>query len=222
MANLFQDVDTIIFDNDGTLFHADLVSFPAVVSSFKDIMKIHDLKISIPSKDIINSKIGLPAREYFISLLPEAFHYLSDEFCDYCIQHEITNIRKGLGAFYSGVTETLDELKARQYNLGVITNAEAGYFSAITETFDYASLFDAYICLGDRAHVDKSDLLKELLVQLKSKKAAVVGDKQSDISAGLKHDCLTIAAQYGYGSDAELSSAHESIQDFPQLLKLFR
>ncbi|MDH5681950.1 MAG: HAD family hydrolase [Spirochaetota bacterium] len=221
MANLFSDLDTIIFDNDGTLFQADLVSFPAVVSSFKDLMKFHSLKIPIPSKDTINSNIGLPARDYFMGLLPEPLRHLTDEFCDLCVQHEITNIQKGLGSLYPGVEETLRDLKARGYNLGVITNAGADYFSAVTDTYNYSDLFDAFICLGDRPHLDKSDLLKELLDQFKSKRAAVVGDKASDIGAGRRYDCLTIAALYGYGSNEELSGSHESIGDFPQLLTLF-
>ncbi len=222
MRNLFTEVDSIIFDNDGTLFQADLVSFPAIVSACKDLMKIHDIKIPIPSKDEINSHIGLPSSDFFKQLLPTPHDQYLDEFEQLATQHEINNIRKGLGGLYPGVTETLTELKKLNYSLGVITNAGISYFNAVAETFHYNQLFDAYLCLGDRKHLSKTDLLKELLDHFKSKKAAVVGDTKSDLQAAKKHKCLTIATLYGYGKKNELESAHEKISDFPQLLGLFR
>ncbi|MDH4128843.1 MAG: HAD hydrolase-like protein, partial [Spirochaetota bacterium] len=115
MKNLLKDVDTIIFDNDGTLFQADLISFPAVVSAYKDLMKIHQVKLTIPSKNEINSHIGLPAKEYFKNLLPVELQKWSDQFEQMCVQHEIFNIQKGLGSLYDGVEETLIELKKRNF-----------------------------------------------------------------------------------------------------------
>ncbi len=221
MRNLFAEVDSIIFDNDGTLFQADLVSFPAIVSACKDLMKIHDIKLPIPSKDEINSHIGLPSSEFFKQLLPTSYNQYLDEFEQLATQHEINNIKKGLGSLYPGVTETLTELKKLNYSLGVITNAGVDYFNAVVEAFHYNQFFDAYLCLGDRKHLSKSDLLKELLDHFKSKKAAVVGDTKSDLQAAKKHKCLTITALYGYGKSDEIESAHEKISDFTQILGLF-
>ena len=218
---MFKTVDTIIFDNDGTLFQADLVSFPAVVSAYKDLMRVYDVKIDIPSKDQINEKIGLPANDYFRNLLPEHLQQWSEEFQQMAVQHEVSNINKGLGSLYPDVEETLIELKKRNYKLGIITNAGADYFNAIVEKFIYAKFFDAYLCLGDRPHVDKSDLLKELLDHFQAKKGAMVGDKSSDVEAGIKHKCITVGALYGYGSEEELSKADERIESFSQLANLF-
>lgn len=222
MRHLFNEVDTIIFDNDGTIFHADLVSFPAVVSAYKDLIKIHKVKITIPSKDEINAHIGLPAGEYFKSLLPDHLHELLEEFQQLCVNHEVMNIKKGLGSLYPEVKEVLIELKNRNYRLGVVTNAGIDYFNAVVETFQYQKLFDAYLCLGDRTHLGKEGLVKELLDHFQSKQGAIVGDKKHDVEAGRKHKCLTIAVRYGYGSDDELKKAHEKIDNFSQLLDLFK
>ena len=222
MKNLFKDVDTIIFDNDGTLFQADLVSFPAIISGYKDLMKIYQVKLTIPSKGDINAQIGLPVKEYFKSLLPDNLQNLSDEFYTICNQHEVNNIKKGLGSLYPDVKETLIELKKRNYKLGIVTNASLEYFNAIAETFEYHHLFDGYLCLGERPHQDKSDLLKELLDHFKTKKGAIVGDRENDLLAGKKYNCLTIAALYGYGSEDELKKADETIKSFSQLLNLFQ
>ena len=221
MKNLLKDVDTIIFDNDGTLFQADLISFPAVVSAYKDLMKIHQVKLTIPSKNEINSHIGLPAKEYFKNLLPVELQKWSDQFEQMCVQHEIFNIQKGLGSLYDGVEETLIELKKRNFRLSVITNAGVDYFNAVVDYFHYHRFFDAYICLGDRPHLTKDDLLKEILDHFKTNNGAIVGDKKSDINAGKRHNCLTIAALYGYGTAEELENADEKIKNFPLLLELF-
>ncbi len=222
MKTTTHKVDCIIFDNDGTLFQADLVSFPAIVSAYKDLMKIHEIKLSIPSKDKINAQIGLPAYEYFKNLLPKEIYHLEQEFIQLCIHHEVLNIEKGLGSLYPDVRETIIELKYRGYKLGVISNAETGYFNAVAEYFKYNDLFDAYICLGERTNTTKKDLLKELLDHFQSKQGAMVGDKFGDIEAGDRCNCLTVACMYGYGNDTELKSAHEKISKFTQILNIFK
>ena len=126
---------------------------------------------------------------------------------------------------YPEVQETLAELKARGYQLFLATAKPTIYAKQILQHFNLAQYFSVIYgseLSGERTN--KGDLIAYILEQqhLAASECLMVGDREYDILGARRNGIETIAVEYGYGSDAEISAAKPKarIQGFKQLLDL--
>ncbi len=124
---------------------------------------------------------------------------------------------------YPEVKETLAELKARGYQLFLATAKPTIYAKQILQHFHLAQYFSVIYgseLSGERTN--KGDLIAYILAQqhLTASECLMVGDREYDILGARRNGIETIAVEYGYGSDTEISAAKPKarIQGFKQLL----
>lgn len=217
-----QQYDTIIFNHDGTLFEADQVRFPALVSALLDLRKIHNIQIPLPSKEKIKLQIGLNVDDFYKSLIPENHHENLSLIIESTNQHEKQNIKKGFGRFYDGVLETLKQIKEKNIKIGLYSLSHPDYFKALSERFAYNKLFDYTHSSGICPNCDKEKIIKTCIEKLNGKKVLLIGDCESDILAGKKNKCDTAAVLYGYGKEELSDKAAHKIKNIAQTMKLLK
>lgn len=125
---------------------------------------------------------------------------------------------------FDDVKATLEALKHQGYRLFLATAKPEVYARQILDHFNLLEYFEypyGSELNGDRTN--KGDLIGYILEQekLDPSECIMVGDREHDIFGARRHGIETIAVEYGYGSDAELSAAEPKarVAKFSDLLK---
>jgi len=188
------NISTVVFDLDGTLVQSHKNIYDATVHTF-DQLKI---------------KYNMPETEFYTKI----GHHFEDIFDDFGIVvndfEEFIGIYKSIyfdfidsSILYSGVEEVLDEMKAREYKIALLTTKGQEQADKIINHFNLLHNFD-YI-MGRRpgiAHKPAPDMLLHICEQLHSnpEQTLMVGDSELDIGCGKNAGAKTCGVTYGYRS----------------------
>lgn len=105
---------------------------------------------------------------------------------------------------FPGVRAMLEALRGRA-NMAVVSNGQAEYIDKSITHFGLEGVFCA-----TRAYtpgMTKADLLADVVTALDPPRAIMVGDRLGDLAAGKACGLPTVAACYGFGTDAEYAEA---------------
>jgi phosphoglycolate phosphatase len=188
-----------IFDLDGTLFRADIVTVPAVQGAFK----AHGLPA--PSEDAIRSFIGRTTPELRAWLNSLAGPALGARVAEEADRREVALVTEA-GELYAGVPEVLRTLRAQAVALAICTNGPRHYVDAVVDGYGLRPFFDAIRHLqadGDT----KASMIRELLDRLAARPAVMVGDRPIDVDAAHANGLPAIGVTYGMCHADELSAA---------------
>lgn len=124
---------------------------------------------------------------------------------------------------FSDVAATLKALQQQGYRLFLATAKPEIYAKQILEHFDLLQYFIyPYGSELNGERTNKADLIAYILQQeqLDSSTCLMVGDREHDILGARRNGIETIAVEYGYGSNEELTAAKPKarIQAFAELL----
>lgn len=202
----------LIFDLDGTLFHTETVSIPAVQGALRAA------GYDEPNQETIVDFFGRPASE-FHAWLSATYPGISPEVAASIDAWELRMVRER-GALYPGVLEMLAELRASYAHLAICSNGPQAYVELVAQVHGLAPFFDA---LRWRRNEDtgKAAMVRELVAQFSCPRGAVIGDRHDDIAAAHANGLFAIASGYGYGHAHELALADAvapSPADLPRLV----
>lgn len=122
---------------------------------------------------------------------------------------------------FDGARELLLALR-EQADLCIVSNAGEDYLHLCLRTFRLEGMFRRIAAA--RPDRTKTQNLAALLADMQPERAVMVGDRLGDITAGRENGVLTIAAAYGYGSEAEYAQADlraYSMNELQELLLQF-
>lgn len=208
-------ITTLVFDLDGTLVKSHKNIYDATVHSFNQLK----VKFNLP-EDEFNKKIG---------------HHFEDIFNDFGIVvddfEEFINVYKKAyfeyidsSELYENVEETLDELKAREFKIALLTTKGQDQADKIINHFNLSHNFD-YI-MGRRpdiAHKPAPDMLLKVCEELNSdpKNTLMVGDTEMDILCGKNAGSKTCGVTYGYRTKEDVKNLNPDfvIDELSELLK---
>ena len=105
---------------------------------------------------------------------------------------------------FPGAKELLFALKDKA-DLCIVSNATRDYLTLCMQQFGLEDVFRRMA--WSRPERTKTQNLAHLLAELQPERAVMVGDRIGDIRAGKANGLPTIAAAFGYGSDAEYAEA---------------
>lgn len=124
---------------------------------------------------------------------------------------------------FDDVAETLKTLQEQGYRLFLATAKPEVYARQILEHFDLLQYFVhpyGSELNGDRTN--KAELIAYIIEkeQLNPAECLMVGDREHDIFGARRNGIETIAVEYGYGTDEELTAAQPKarIESFAELL----
>jgi len=212
------DIDTIIFDVDGTL-----------VDSRKDIIKAVNLtlrKLELPEKppELIVSYIGLGIRDLLRKSLGEQKSHFVDEafkiFNEYFARHSADESR-----LYPHVKETLDYFRNKRKV--VITNRNRESAEITLRKLGIKNYFEEIFGGDDENCIKPSacplDRVSSRL-EMDKTKTVMVGDMDVDIKAGKEFSIKTCWVTYGLGKreDIEKIEPDYIIDDIMELKNIIR
>jgi phosphoglycolate phosphatase len=213
-------IDTIIFDFDGTLHRGEEISLPIFEQCLKSLYEKYRISKELPTTEEILSQFGKQTEDIYPSLLktndPDIITFFSK-----CVeQSEVLAFNAGEGNLYPKVLETLNTLKKRKFRLALCTNARIDYFEAVVKRFKLAEYFDLMVAAGQYPGKNKVWMVKNIVKELGSKSFVVVGDRYHDIEAAKANKGIAIGCTYGFGKN-EVEKADIRITAFEELLSIF-
>ena len=209
-------MNAVFFDMDGTLIDskADLC---ATVNHAR-----RDLGLAELPQDEVIRHVGRGARHLLATAIPERaddVDALMDVFMSRYGDHMIESV-----TLYPGVRQTLAELAARGWLLGINTAKPSFAVHAILEHFGLAGLFgDAVVAGGDCAEMKPSALpLVECASRMRGHRLSaddwMVGDNWTDVDCARNGGIKSAFCTYGFGRLGD-SQCTVSIGSFPELLE---
>lgn len=210
-------IKNILIDLDGTL------TDPKVGITTSARYGLSKVGHPIPETDNIDWIIGPPLKASLAQLLNvEVSNPLAEQaLLGYRERFATTGLFEN--EVFDDVAETLKILQSKGYRLYLATAKPEVYARQILEHFNLLQYFVyPYGSELNGERTNKGDLIAYILEQeqLDPTECLMVGDREHDILGARRHAIETIAVEYGYGSDEELTLAQPKarIQTFAEIL----
>lgn len=208
----------VIFDMDGTLLKTEEVAVPAFKRTFQQLKKDGDFQGAIPSDEELTSVFGLTLEDIWKKLLPGQSDEVKKKADKIMLHEELEILKEGNTHLYSGVKDTLWQIKDKGIPLFVASNGLEEYIKGVCDYFQISDWFEDLYSAG-RFQIDSKDnLVAKLLRDYSVEKAVMVGDRRSDIQAGKANGLFTIGCCYGFADEGELAGADLLVRDFKEIL----
>ena len=214
----------LIFDYDGTINETMKIYMPGVHKAVDWLIEDCGIKVERPSDEKIASWLGVNMDDMWADFLPgldkelkiKAAHLVGKVMLEKTMKHE--------AAWYAGMEETLDELKARGYDMAVLSNCGIQYAKTQWETFGMDKWFDAFFQCESFDNAPKEDIIRIIaadyekaaeMTPVKSEKGCSgrlrkfigIGDRDSDLAAAKNIGAPFIGCRYGYAAYGELDDS---------------
>ena len=218
---LNNNYDTLIFDLDGTLHDSKLL-----------VLKVHEACVTELHYKISN--------ELFLGLFGKPIHEVREElsvnltndqisaFLDCYFTKLLEKVNQGEACLYTGSSEVLDILKETGWKLAICTNVHTPFIKVYREIFNLDKWFSGkntsiyWSGKSNQENKTKEWMIQQILKELNSKAAIMVGDRKVDIDAARKNNLTTIGCLYGFGSREELKEADYFLNDIGELPELLQ
>lgn len=219
---MFPKPDAMIFDMDGTLFQTETLLLPAYHATFDKLREEGTYQGETPPESLMLGCLGMLLEQIWKKVLPGASDALRQRADEVFIHYEMEYLRKGFGELYPEAETTLRRLKDQGIRLFVASNGLEDYVRGVAEIKGIAPLFEELYSAGEHRTLSKVDLVRLLMDRHGVSSAWMVGDRSSDVEAGLKNGLTVIGCEYaGFGDGTELKGSHARIRRFSELLSLF-
>ena len=188
------NVNTIIFDLDGTLIDSSAGIIAAMKASFASVGQA-------PIKPLSSSIIGPPLHETLVLLAGTADSGLIDALKANFKMHYDQECYKQTTAF-SGISEMLAELAAHKITLYIATNKRIKPTRLILSYFGWSDFFSAVYAL-DSVHpvaMNKGALLRRVISEnnIDLARSVYIGDRNDDQVAAEANALKFAMASWGY------------------------
>lgn len=213
------DIQTIIFDYDGTLHDSTENYILAFKKAYDYLVNQEKAKPREWKDTEITKWLGFNSKEMWADFMPnlEPHHQqTASKIIGETLQQKAQNSEAVL---YTGALETLEYLKKEGYTLIFLSNCRHSYMEAHRRTFQLDRYFDGMYCTEDYDFLPK----QTIFMQIKDKYESaflIIGDRMHDFEIGKVHQLKTIGCNYGYGTEQELMMADVRINDVQELKEI--
>ncbi|WP_245856085.1 HAD family hydrolase [Paenibacillus rigui] len=213
----------MIFDLDGTLFQTETLLLPAYHAMFDTLRAEGLYKGETPPESLILGSLGMLLEHIWQRVMPDvdpAVHRRADSLL---LDYQLEGLRQGDGRMYDSVADTLSRLRSQGVRLFVASNGLEPYVKGVVEHKGLAPLFEGLYSAGEFQTRSKVDLVRMLMDTYDVRSAWMVGDRSSDVEAGLKNGLTVIGCDYaGFRKEGELEGAHAILSHFEELAALIK
>ncbi|EOR25644.1 HAD hydrolase-like protein [Cytobacillus oceanisediminis] len=207
---------SIIFDMDGTLFQTDKILELSLEDTFNHLRSLNKWDTVTPI-DKYRQIMGVPLPKVWEALLPNHSNEVRKQTDAYFLERLIENIRSGKGELYPNVKEVFSYLKENNYSIYIASNGLSEYLKAIVNYYNLDNWVTETFSIQQIESLNKSDLVRTILVKYNITYGAVVGDRLSDINAAKDNDLVSIGCNFDFAQEDELSQAEVIIDDIIEL-----
>ena len=179
----------VIFDMDGTLWD----SVDEIVESWnKTCPEMHIRREQLIG--LMGKTMDCFARE----LLPEYEMDQAMEIIHACERDENEYLSHVGATLYGDVRKVFERLRGMGYEIGIVSNCQAGYFEVFVETSGLGSYVEGHLCPGDTGNA-KADNICKIIQEYHLKAPVYVGDTLGDFNATKTAGIPFVFASYGFG-----------------------
>lgn len=207
---------SIIFDMDGTLFQTDKILELSLEDTFNHLRSLNKWDTVTPI-DKYRQIMGVPLPKVWEALLPNHSNEVRKQTDAYFLERLIENIRSGKGELYPNVKEVFSYLKENNYSIYIASNGLSEYLKAIVNYYNLDNWVTETFSIQQIESLNKSDLVRTILVKYNITYGAVVGDRLPDINAAKDNDLVSIGCNFDFAQEDELSQAEVIIDDIIEL-----
>ena len=201
------DIDSIIFDLDGTLWN----SIEGICGAWKTTLANYPNIAEIITPEEMERCMGLPMDEISKKLLPDLdkdFQMkLLNEFCE----TEQVYLGEHGGILYPKLEETLQNL-SKEYKLYIVSNCQDGYIQCFLKAHNLSKYFDDFECWGVTG-LSKGENNKIIMKRNNLKKPIYVGDTNGDAESAKVAEIPFVYARYGFGNVEEYDYVIDSFEE---------
>ena len=199
----------VIFDMDGTLWD----SVDEIVESWnKTCPEMHIRREQLIG--LMGKTMDCFARE----LLPEYEMDQAMEIIHACERDENEYLGHVGATLYGDVRKVFERLRGMGYEIGIVSNCQAGYIEVFLEYYHLGDLVADIECYGNTQQ-QKDVNLKALIERNHYETYYYLGDTQGDYNACQKAGVPFLFAAYGFGTvDAQVPQV-ESLEQLPEVMK---
>lgn len=207
---------SVIFDMDGTLFQTNTILELALDETFAYLTERQEWSGPTPIQTY-REIMGVTLPVVWATLLPSQSDAVREIANDFFHKKLIGLITSDHGALYPHVYETLDHLKQSGCAVYVASNGQIEYLQAIVSHYGLDAWITETCSIQQIDSLDKADLVGAIVKKYKIDKAAVVGDRLSDINAAKKNGLTAIGCRFDFAQEDELRQADAVIDDLLEL-----
>ncbi len=214
------DKPVLIFDYDGTIHETLRVYGPAIqhaIETYRQKGVLSDEKVRGVSMDTIAGWLGMNAKQMWLQFAPELSQQMRDAISDEVGAYMIAALQRGDARWYEGAQVVFDTLKAKGYQMIILSNSKKKTGEIHFKHFQMHKWFDAWYDCESYDWKPKSEIIKEI-VKVYGNDVIVIGDRKSDMDAARSIGAESVGCRYGYGSLEELAEATYQIQTIQELL----
>lgn len=204
------DIDSIIFDLDGTLWD----SIETVLKAWDIVCKSNKkIKNSI-TRETLQSVMGLQVHHIGAKLFPYLEMEEQTKILELCCEEESKLIINEGGMLYKDLENILQTL-SKSYPLFIVSNCQCGYIEAFLQYHKLGKYFKDFECSGKTSLV-KGENIKDIMKRNHLEHSVYVGDTQGDCDAAKLANIPFIFASYGFG---EVDTYDYIIEDISDIIK---
>ncbi|WP_419882903.1 HAD family hydrolase [Peribacillus sp. B-H-3] len=210
---------SVIFDMDGTLFQTDKILELSLDDTFNHLRSLNKWNEAAPI-DIYRSIMGIPLPKVWEALLPDHSKEEREQTDAYFLDRLVENIRRGKGALYPNAEEIFRYLKDNDYSIYIASNGLTEYLQAIVSYYNLDRWVTETFSIQQIQTLNKGDLVQSIIKKYDIKKAAVIGDRLSDINAAKDNGLIAIGCNFDFAQADELAQADYVINDLIELKEI--
>lgn len=212
-------LQSLIFDMDGTLFQTEKILELSLDDTFNHLRSLQ-LWDTVTPIDKYREIMGVPLPKVWEALLPNHSSEVRAQTDAYFLERLIENIRSGKGALYPNVEGIFSYLKENNYSIYIASNGLTEYLQAIVSYYNLNNWVTETFSIQQIQTLNKGDLVKTIIEKYNIKRAAVVGDRLSDIHAAKDNGLIAIGCNFDFAQADELAQADFVINDLMELKTL--
>lgn len=206
-----KNIDSIIFDLDGTLWDAASTCTRAWNVSLKESGFDH-----IVTDDFIRSVSGLKIEKIFELHLPFIPNERHRSIIKLYRNYEAAYMKQFGGQLFPYTKEVLTQLTGR-YKLFVVSNCSAGYIENFLQFHELQNLFTDFESSGNTG-LSKAENIHLIIERNKLNTPVYIGDTSWDHEAAIANNIPFIYAAYGFGKVDNSKWQIKEINELPVLL----
>jgi phosphoglycolate phosphatase len=201
------NIDSIIFDLDGTLWN----SIEGVCGAWKTILeKYPNIKKVVTPKDMEDC-MGLQINEIGKKLFPDLDEEFQMKLMKECCETEQVYLGEHGGRLFPKLEETLKVL-SEKYKLFIVSNCQDGYIQCFFKAHKLDRYFDDFECSGVTG-LSKGENNKIIIERNKLKSSIYVGDTNGDSESAKVAEIPFVYARYGFGNVEEYDYVIDSFEE---------
>lgn len=205
------NIDSIIFDLDGTLWNS---SSSCINAWNENLKKYPEVKNKLTASDM-QSVMGLVLKDVAKTFFPYIDEEKRLEICLDCRKSESAYLCKHGGVLYENLEYTLKEL-SKKYKLFIVSNCQKEYIESFFTYHKLKKYFSDYECSG-RTNLTKGENINLIIKRNHLSSSIYVGDTEGDLKASRFAKIPFVLADYGFG---QVNEYDYIINKFTDLLKL--